>query len=65
MKVIDELTTATNRLILIAPHPVLEAVEEINQLLNRFEYRDGQWKAEWREARDALTRASREAVPHQ
>jgi hypothetical protein len=64
IRIIDELTVATNRLILIAPQPVLEATEAINQLLDRIKLRDPQWKVEWQEARNALARVSRDAVPH-
>jgi hypothetical protein len=64
MRAIDELIFATNRLALIAPEPVLEAAEAINKLISRFEQGDGRWKADWQEARNALTAASRNAVPH-
>lgn len=35
-RMVDEFATATNRLILIAPQPVLEAAEAISALFDRF-----------------------------
>jgi hypothetical protein len=64
MRTLDELMTAMNRLLLIAPKDVLDAVRAINVLLERFEQRDDGWREEWREARNAVAKASRAAVPH-
>lgn len=64
IRTLDELMSAMNRLLLIAPKEVLDAVIEINQLLERSDQRDAHWKAEWSEARSAVAKASRAAVPH-
>ncbi|HWO83567.1 MAG TPA: hypothetical protein VNM38_07240 [Solirubrobacterales bacterium] len=64
MRALDELITAMNRLLLIAPEDVLDAVLGISVLLERFEQRDDGWREEWNEARNAVARASRAAVPH-
>lgn len=64
MRTLDELITAMNRLLLIAPEEVLDAVLGISVLLERFERRDEHWRQEWREARNAVATASRAAVPH-
>jgi len=64
IRTLDELMAAMNRLLLIAPEDVLDAVLSISVLLERFEQRDASWQAEWREARSAVAEASRAAVPH-
>jgi hypothetical protein len=64
MRTLDELMSAMNRLLLIAPEEVLDAVLGISVLLERFEQRDEHWRQEWREARNAVAAASRAAVPH-
>lgn len=64
MRTLDELMTAMNRLLLIAPEEVLDAVLGISVLLEHFEQRDEGWGAEWREARNAVAAASRAAIPH-
>jgi hypothetical protein len=64
MRTLDELITAMNRLLLIAPEEVLEAVLGISALLERFERRDEGWGEKWREARNTVAAASRAAVPH-
>ena len=64
MRSLDELITAMNRLLLIAPEDVLDAVLGISALLERFEQRDDGWREEWRDARNAVAQASRAAVPH-
>lgn len=64
MRTLDELIAAMNRLLLIAPEEVLDAVLGISVLLERFEQRDEDWRQEWREARNAVAAASRAAVPH-
>ncbi len=64
IRTLDELMTAMNRLLLIAPEDVLDAVLAISVLLERFEQREAGWRAEWREARSAVAKASHSAVPH-
>lgn len=64
IRTLDELITAMNRLLLIAPEEVLDAVLRISDLVARFEQRDESWDEEWREARNAVAAASRAAVPH-
>jgi hypothetical protein len=64
MRTLDELITAMNRLLLVAPEDILDAVLGISVLLERFEQRDEGWQEEWREARNAVAEASRGAVPH-
>lgn len=44
MRALDELITAMNRLLLIAPEEVLDAVLGISGLLERFEQRDERWR---------------------
>ncbi|MGE5527482.1 MAG: hypothetical protein ACM3Q9_02330 [Methanosarcina sp.] len=51
MRSLDELITAMNRLLLIAPEDVLDAVLGISVLLERFEQRDEGWREEWSAAR--------------
>jgi hypothetical protein len=64
MRTVDDLTIAMNRLVLIAPEEVLDAVLEISVLLEDFEQQDPDWQGRWREARNAVAKASRAAVPH-
>ncbi|MBS1860985.1 MAG: hypothetical protein JSS68_04665 [Actinobacteria bacterium] len=62
MRAIDEVIAATNRLILVAPESVLEAMQRISELIGGFAPESAGWKDEWREARAGFSRASREAV---
>lgn len=62
MRALDAYAAAMNRLILIAPKPVLAAAERVNALLATFEERSLNWATEWQEARDGFVLAARDAV---
>jgi hypothetical protein len=64
MRTLDELMVATNRIVLIAPEPVLAAVLEVNSALESFKPRDSEWTAKWRAARRGVAKAARATVPH-
>lgn len=62
MRALDAYTAAMNRLMLIAPKPVLTAVERVNGLLAMFENRSPNWSTEWQEARNDFAIAARDAL---
>lgn len=62
MRAIDEVISTTNRLLLVAPDPVLESMETLSELIGRFDPSGSNWRDEWREARTAFAQASRRAV---
>jgi hypothetical protein len=70
LQALDTYIAATNRLILIAPVEMLEALEQLNALLARIETRDADWHADWNtswrtdwnDARGALVEAGRTAI---
>lgn len=62
MRVLDEVIPATTRLILIAPSPVLEAMQGISDLVAAFDPGSENWKQEWQAARNAFAEASRKVV---
>jgi hypothetical protein len=62
MRALDEVISATNRLMLVAPGPVMEAMEILNELIGRFDPGGSSWREEWRAARAAFARVSREAL---
>jgi len=47
MRVVDEVIVATNRLILVAPEPIVEAMQTISDLVGRFEPASEDWKRDW------------------
>jgi hypothetical protein len=59
-RALEAHSAAANRVVLVAPPPVLERVERISELLAQVERRDDRWKSEWRDARGALLAAARE-----
>jgi hypothetical protein len=62
MRSIDEVITATNRLTLVAPGPVMETMQALSELISRFEPGETDWRKEWQAARAAFAIASRRAV---
>lgn len=62
MRSIDEVISATNRLLLVAPDSVLTSMEALSALIGRFDPGGSGWRKEWQEARTAFARASREAL---
>jgi len=62
MQVVDEVIAATNRLLLIAPGPVLDEMETVSELIGSFEPGAAKWREEWRAARSAFAAASRMVV---
>lgn len=60
---LDTYLAAFNRLMLIAPLPVLQTMEAINALLARVDERhSATWPKDWSTARGALAAAGREAI---
>jgi hypothetical protein len=62
MIAIDEVIAATNRLSLVAPGSVLEAMERLSQLIGRFDPAAATWKDEWKDARAVFSGTARTAV---
>jgi hypothetical protein len=62
MRVVDEVIVATNRLILVAPEPIVEAMQAISDLIGRFEPASEDWKRAWQEARNVFAEVSRGAA---
>jgi hypothetical protein len=58
----DRLALAKNRLLLIAPTPVVDAAVAIDDLIWGFESNASGWQREWREARETFLVAARDAV---
>lgn len=65
MIALDEMIAATNRLLLVAPGPVLDDMEHLSELIGRFDPAAKEWKDEWKEARAAFAGNSRGAVVRQ
>jgi hypothetical protein len=51
-----------NRLLLVAPPPILTHMKTINDLLTRADHRHHAWAEAWSHARAAFTEASRHAI---
>lgn len=62
MRVVDEVIAATNRLILVAPEPIVETMQAVSDLIERFEPASEDWKRDWQAARNAFAEASRRAA---
>jgi len=62
MRALDEVIAATNRLVLVAPESVLEAMETLSELIGNFNPSGSKWREEWRAARSAFAGASRRAA---
>jgi hypothetical protein len=62
MRVVDEVIVATNRLILVAPEPVVETMQALTDLVGRFEPASEDWKRDWQEARNVFAEVSRHAA---
>ncbi len=62
MRVVDEVISATNRLILVAPEPIVETMQAISDLIGRFEPASEDWKRDWQSARNVFAEASRRAT---
>jgi hypothetical protein len=60
IRAVEAFETAANRLMLIAPEDVLEAMEMTSQLLGQ--PRDETWPARWQSAREQLAVASRRHI---
>lgn len=64
MNSFDQLAVCTNRLLLIAPEPVVDAVSAINELIGCFESQSSDWRQEWMEARRTFLIVARDVVSH-
>jgi hypothetical protein len=62
MRVVDEVIVATNRLVLVAPEPIVETMQAITDLVGRFEPVSEDWKRDWQEARNVFAEVSRDAA---
>ncbi|MGE5283011.1 MAG: hypothetical protein ACM3N0_11970 [Chloroflexota bacterium] len=62
MRAVDEVIAATNRLLLIAPEPILDEMGAVSELIGGFEPGVTKWREEWQAARSAFAGASRRAV---
>lgn len=62
MRVVDEVIVATNRLILVAPEPIVETMQAISDLIGEFEPASENWKRDWHAARNVFAEASRQAT---
>lgn len=62
MRTVDEVIAATNRLMLIAPGPVMERMQILSELIGRFDPGGADWREEWQAARNAFAKTSRGAV---
>lgn len=62
MRAVDEVIAATNRLLLIAPAPILDEMEVVSELISSFDPGAPKWRGEWRAPRTVFAGASRRAV---
>ncbi|MGB7588246.1 MAG: hypothetical protein WBM00_06015, partial [Solirubrobacterales bacterium] len=62
MRAVDEVISATNRLMLVAPEPVLASMESLSELIGRFDPTGGKWREEWQAARSTFAGVSRRAA---
>lgn len=62
MRVVDEVIAATNRLLLVAPGPILDEMEAVSELIGTFDPGALKWRDDWKAARAAFASASRRAV---
>lgn len=62
MRAIDEVISATNRLMLVAPEPVIETMQILSELIGRFDPGEAQWREDWKAARTAFAKAAKGAV---
>jgi hypothetical protein len=62
MRAVDEVISATNRLMLVAPGPVMETMQITSELISRFDPSGVNWREEWQGARAAFASASRAAA---
>ncbi|MGN6275545.1 MAG: hypothetical protein ACTHNP_06410 [Solirubrobacterales bacterium] len=59
MRAVDEVIAATNRLVLVAPEPILETMQAISDLIAGFDPANDKWKQDWQRARNDFAAASR------
>jgi hypothetical protein len=62
MRVVDQVIAASNRLILVAPEPILEAMKALGDLIGEFDPGSDEWKRKWQSARTYFASVSREAT---
>lgn len=62
MIALDEMIAATNRLLLVAPGPVLDDMERLSDLIGRLDPSAANWREEWKEARSAFAGTARATV---
>lgn len=62
MRAMEEVIAATNRLLLIAPESVLDAMGAPSELIGSFDPSGPKWREEWSAARNTFARASRAVV---
>jgi hypothetical protein len=61
IRAIDTYNAAMNRLLLVAPQPILAHMQTINDLVSA-DTRDERWQQQWSDARAAFTVAARDAL---
>lgn len=62
MIALDEMIAAANRLLLVAPGPVLDDMERLSDLISRLDPRASTWRDEWKEARSKFAGTARTTV---
>jgi hypothetical protein len=62
LRAFDAYSAAANRLLLVAPNPVLDALEDLSALLARLAHHDEAWRAEWHQTRKRFVVVARAAV---
>jgi hypothetical protein len=62
MIALDEMIAATNRLLLVAPGPVLDDMERLSDLISSLDPNADIWKDEWKEARSNFAGTARAMV---
>lgn len=62
MIALDEMIAATNRLLLVAPGPVLDDMERLSDLISRLDPSADNWRDEWKEARSNFSGTARATV---
>jgi hypothetical protein len=62
MRAIDEVITATNRLPLVAPDPVLESMDTLSELIGGFDPAGSDWRKEWQGGADQFRSGLQGAV---
>jgi hypothetical protein len=62
MAAVDEVISAMDRLLLLAPGPVLGDMERLSDLIGDFDPSAEDWRRDWKEARASFAGTARTAV---